>query len=94
MQSPHSPSHTIFNLVNPLNEAQHLEFREKRNLYLFMICTALLSGNVIEFMNLSRKKHLTVDKKKISKYSKVRGMKGSGAPQAPPIANDQGKLNI
>lgn len=45
-------------------------------------------------MNLSRKKHLTVDKKKISKYSKVRGMKGSGAPQAPPIANDQGKLNI
>lgn len=80
--------------MNPLNEAQQLEFREKRNLYLFMICTALLSGNVIEFMNLSRKKHLMTDRKKVSKFTKVRGLKGPGAPSAPPIANEQGKFNF
>lgn len=77
-------------LVNPLNEAQQLEFREKRNLYLFMICMGLLSGNVVEFMNLSRKKHLRIDKSKKSKFSKVRGMKGSMAPPKPSIANEQG----
>lgn len=85
-------SQWIHFLVNPLNEAQLLEFREKRNLYLFMICTALLSGNVIEFMNLSRKRHLKADKPKNSKFNKVRGMKGNLAPPLPSIANEQGKL--
>jgi hypothetical protein len=78
-------------LVNPLNEAQQLEFREKRNLYLFVICAGLLSGNIIEFMNLSKRKHLRVDKPKKSKFVKVRGMKGSMAPPKPTIANEHGE---
>lgn len=79
-------------LVNPLNEVQELVYREKRNLYLFMICMGLLSGNVIEFMNLSRKKHLKVDKPKKSKFNTVRGMKGSMAQPKPSIANEQGEI--
>lgn len=79
-------------LVNPLNDVQQLEFREKRNIYLFMICLGLMSGNVSEFMAISRKMHLRVDKPKKSKYSKVRGMKGNMAPPKASIANEQGKL--
>lgn len=78
-------------LVNPLNETQQLEFREKRNIYLFLICAGLLSGNVVEFMNFSKRKHLRVDRPKKSKFAKVRGMKGRMAPAKPTISNEHGE---
>lgn len=76
-------------LVNPLNEAQQLDFREKRNHYLFLICSGLLTGNVEEFMTLSRRKHLHKDKASKSKFKNVRGMKGP-IQQQKTISNDQG----
>lgn len=79
-------------LVNPLNEAQQLELREKRNKYLFLICSGLLCGNVSEFMNISRKNHLNKDKTFTSKFAKVKGMKGSAIQQDKTIANKEGNL--
>jgi hypothetical protein len=79
-------------LVNPLNEAQQLEFREKRNLYLFLICSGLLSGNVGEFMSISRKKHLKKDATFTSKFAKVKGMRGQAPLTEKTISNEDGNF--
>ncbi|KAL7046305.1 hypothetical protein ACKWTF_002537 [Chironomus riparius] len=77
-------------LVNPLNAAQSLEIREKRNQYLFIICCGLLTGNSSSFLKLAKAKHLKVDQSKKSKYVKVAGMKGQIAPMKPTIADEHG----
>jgi Domain of unknown function (DUF4485) len=80
----------IHMLVNPLNTAQPIELREKRNLYLFIISWGLMTGTVTEFMNIARIQHLKVDKPKKSKFHRVAGMKGQMAPDKPPIADEHG----
>lgn len=76
-------------LVNPMNETQQLEFREKRNLYLFLICSSLLSDNVEEFLKIVRNKHLEKDQLFTSKFAKVKGMK-LGVQEQKTIANAEG----
>ncbi|KAG5677881.1 hypothetical protein PVAND_007598 [Polypedilum vanderplanki] len=79
-------------LVNPLNSAQPLELREKRNQYLFIICCGLLTGNINSFLKIARAKHLKVDKMKKSKNVKVAGTQiGVNAPpQKSVIADEHG----
>lgn len=79
-------------LVNPLNSAQPLELREKRNQYLFIICCGLLTGNVNSFLKIAKTKHLKSDKPKKSKFTKVAGttIGGKMAPQKAMIADDHG----
>lgn len=78
-------------LVHPLNSAQSLEVREKRNQYLFIICGSLLTGNVSSFLKIARTKHLKADQPKKSKYAKVAGMKGgSMAPTRETISDENG----
>lgn len=60
-------------LVDPLTSAQDVETRAKRNRFLFMIVSSLLTGNVIEFMRTVGGYHLSADKKR--KPVKVAGMK-------------------
>jgi hypothetical protein len=80
-------------LVNPLNSAQPLELREKRNQYLFIICCSLLTGNVNSFLKIAKARHLKADKsKKSTKFVRVAGTKigGSAAPQKAMIADEHG----
>lgn len=79
----------IHTLVHPLNATQTIEIRQKRNQYLFIICSALLTGNVGNFLKIARREHLRVDAPKKSKFVKVRGMRSS-APVKPNIADKQG----
>lgn len=87
---PYLPKHTgarnlltqwIHFIVDPLTsmDAQH---RIKRNRYLHMICSALLTGNSIKFLNLVGDLHLKENKKK--KVPKNTGSKAPQPNQKPP----------
>lgn len=73
-------------LVDPLTSAQDVETRAKRNRFLFMICSSLLTGNVVEFMRIVGGYHLSADKKR--KPVKVSGTKI--AQKAEAFADAQG----
>lgn len=73
-------------LVDPLTSAHDIEFRVKRNRYLFMICTSLMTGSYLEFMKQVGGKHIKADAKK--KPVKVAGMATAQKPE--PIADAQG----
>lgn len=73
-------------LVDPLMSAQDIDLRVKRNRYLFMLCTALMSGNHLEFMKFVGSKHIKADAKR--RPVKVAGMKTSQLTE--PIADAQG----
>lgn len=72
-------------LVDPFT-SMATEHRAKRNRYLFMICSSLLTGNVLECMKVVGGHHLKADAKK--KPVQVRGMKQTQQPD--PISNSQG----
>lgn len=73
-------------LVDPLTSLQEIEFRQKRNRYLFMICTSLMTGNQLDFMKIAGGKHLKFDAKR--KPIKVAGIPTPEKPE--PIADAQG----
>lgn len=73
-------------LVDPLASAEGAVFRAKRNRYLFMICTALMTGNELEFTKYVGNAHLLENKKR--KPVKVAGMKSTMAPD--PICDEFG----
>lgn len=73
-------------LVDPLTSAQDIESRAKRNRYLFMICSSLMTGNVLEFMRIVGGKHLKADAKR--RPVRVAGMKS--LQKADPVADTQG----
>lgn len=73
-------------LVDPLASAEGAAFRAKRNRYLFMICTALITGNELDFTKYVGNAHLLENKKR--KPVKVAGMKSSVAPD--PICDEYG----
>lgn len=73
-------------LVDPLASAEGAEFRAKRNRYLFMICTALMTENELEFTKIVGNAHLSDNKKR--KPVKVAGMKSSMV--ADPICDEFG----
>ena len=73
-------------LVDPLTSTQDIEFRQKRNRYLFMICASLMTGSHIDFIKIIGGKHIKFDAKK--KPVRVAGI---ATPERPdPIADVQG----
>jgi Domain of unknown function (DUF4485) len=72
-------------LVNPFT-SMATEHLAKRNRYLFMICTSLLTGNCLDFMKIVGSHHIKADKKK--KPVRVAGV--AQAQQPEPIASAQG----
>lgn len=72
-------------LVDPFT-SMATEHRVKRNRYLCMICTSLLTGNCLEFMKIVGGHHVKADAKR--KPARVAGVKQPQQPEL--IANDQG----
>lgn len=74
-------------LVNPIGSSTADPNRIKRNLYLFMICTSLMTGTYKSFLSVTRKAH---DKKqrKYRSTMKVRGLQV--APSIDKIIDDFG----
>jgi hypothetical protein len=74
-------------LVDPAIAICDLSTRIKRNQYLFLIITSLLTDNVKKFIKIACDVHLKIDKKNQPK--KVRGM-AMASRHKPRVANDDG----
>lgn len=70
-------------LVDPLTSTQDIEFRQKRNRYLFMICASLMTGSQMDFIKIIGGKHIKFDAKR--KPVKVAGI---STPQRPESISD------